>query len=138
MDDSPFAKTTVAVERRHIDYAQILYGLQALAVLLALLHSVSIANRFVFSLPSVVAVIMNYARRNQVRGTWLESHFSWQLRSFWTAAIILVCAWPLVLTILLIPLVMALYGAVGLWVVYRVVRGWLALREGRIVPDSWF
>lgn len=137
MDDSPSARTTVAVDPRHINYTQIIYALHAIAVVLALLQSASIAGGFVFSLPSIIAVIMTYARRGQIRGTWLESHYSWLLRTFWTAAIILVCLWPLVLTIILIPLVLLAYGLTGLWVIYRIVRGWLALRDGRTLPGSW-
>ena len=78
----------------------------------------------------------NYVRRPEVRGTWLESHFRWQLRTFWIAALLIIVSWPLVITIVLIPFVWIFYVAVGLWSAYRVARGWIALRDGRAMPVS--
>ncbi|MFI4914241.1 MAG: DUF4870 family protein [Steroidobacterales bacterium] len=121
-----------------IDYAQWIYGLHALAVVLGLVGTGAIALRFACGLPSIVAVIMNYARREQVRGSWLESHFRWQIRTFWFAWL-----WILVTLIVSMPLVLVLVGialaylglaAVGIWVIYRIIRGWLALREGQPMP----
>ncbi len=137
MDNSPTA-TTVAVDPRHISYTHLMYALHAIAVAIGILTAASIAGKFVFGLPSIIAVIMNYARRGEVRGTWLDSHFRWQLRTFWIAALLLVCSWPLVLTIILIPLVFGIYFVVGVWVAYRVLRGWLALRDGRSMPNKGF
>jgi uncharacterized membrane protein len=92
----------------------------------------------VFSIPSIIAVIMNYVKRDDVRGTWLDSHFSWQLRTFWYAAL-----WILVIVVISTPLILAFglglitmwigISLVGLWILYRVVRGWLALKDGRAV-----
>jgi uncharacterized membrane protein len=81
---------------------------------------------------------MNYVKRDEVRGTWLDSHFSWQLRTFWYAAlwitIIVVFSTPLVLLLGLGLITMWLgISLVGLWILYRVVRGWLALKDGRAV-----
>lgn len=140
MDNSP-AATTVAVDPRHVSYAHVMYALHASAVLVGVLTSASIAGRFVVGLPSIIAVVMNYLRRNEVKGTWLASHFRWQLRTFWIAvalSLVLVCMWPLVFTIILIPFVYGLYVAVGVWVAYRVGRGWLALRDGRTMPSRGF
>ena len=96
--------------------------------------------RFAFGLPSIIAVIMNYARRSETRGTWLESHFRWQIRTFWFA-------WLWILVVVdrsRMPLLLILrrlrvrpasgLALVGLWVIYRVVRGWLALRDGVPMP----
>ena len=80
-------------------------------------------------------------RCGEARGTWLESHFDWQLRTFWWAALLLVALGTLMLvtavTIVLIPIAVILFVAVlcvGFWAVYRIVRGWLALKDGRPVP----
>jgi uncharacterized membrane protein len=98
------------------------------------LSAATIAGVFVFGWPSIIAVIMNYVRRGEVRGTWLESHFRWQLRTFWTAAVVIIFISPLVFTVILIPLVIVVYVAVGIWAIYRVARGWLALRDGIALP----
>ena len=121
-----------------VSYAHVIYALHALAVLTGVLTTESIAGRFVFGLPSIVAVIMNYARRAEATGTWLESHFSWQIRTFWFAllwlAVTLLIGAPLTLVVIGVFVVVAGFALVGLWVVYRVVRGWLALREARAMP----
>lgn len=121
-----------------VQYTHIIYGLHALSILIGLLTSASIAGKFVFGLPSIIAVIMNYVRRSDVRGTMLESHFDWQIRTFWIAAIALVAAFffsaPLVLLFGVGIFTFFIAAAIiGLWVIYRVGRGWLALRDGKPV-----
>ena len=121
-----------------ITYAHIIYALHASAVLTGVLTSSSIAGRFLFGLPSIIAVIMNYARRAEAHGTWLETHFDWQIRTFWLAllwiAITLLVGGLLTLIVIGIFIVIAGFCIVGLWVAYRVIRGWMALRERRAVP----
>jgi uncharacterized membrane protein len=121
-----------------VEYTHWIYALHSLSVLSALFTTHAVALRFAFGLPSIIAVIMNYARRSETRGTWLESHFRWQIRTFWFAWL-----WLLVTSIVAMPLlligvgfVLGLLGLglVGLWVIYRIVRGWLSLRDGRAMP----
>ena len=118
-----------------VTYTHVIYALHALAVLIGFTTWHTIVGSFVGGLPSIVAVIMNYARRSATRGTYLESHFRWQIRTFWFAllwacAIVLVTA-PFFLIIIGWP--MAVFGlwALGIWIAYRVIRGWLALRDKR-------
>src|SRR5258705_7807620 len=121
-----------------ITYTHIIYALHASAVLTGVLTSSSIAGRFLFGLPSIIAVIMNYARRAEARDTWLETHFIWQIRTFWLAllwiAITLLVGGLLTLIVIGIYIVIAGFCIVGLWVAYRVIRGWVALREHRAMP----
>ena len=122
-----------------VTYTHIIYGLHALSVLIGLTSPATVVGSFVFGLPSIAAVIMNYLRRADVRGTFLESHFRWQIRTFWFALLWIVIAGvvsaPLVLLVGLGVLTFFLAAAaIGLWVIYRVARGWLALRDGRSVP----
>jgi uncharacterized membrane protein len=132
MQEPPASATTV--DPGLVQYTHLMYGLHALSILTGLLTAATVAGRFVFGWPSILAVIMNYGRLRRVRGTWLETHFRWQLRSFWIAAILIVCMSPLVFTIILIPLVIGLFTVVGIWAAYRIARGWLALRDGRPLP----
>ena len=134
MDSYSGAATTVAVDPRHISYTHVMYALHAVSILTGAAGSAFIATYFVFGLPSIVAVVMNYVRRPLVRGTWLESHFRWQLRTFWITLLVLVLLSPLVITIVLIPVVILATVALGLWAMYRIARGWLALRDGRSLP----
>lgn len=122
-----------------IGYTHIVYALHALSVLIGITGPATIVGSFVFGLPSIIAVVMNYVRRRDVAGIWLGTHFTWQIQTFWRALIAIVIA-----GVLSAPLVLALglgiltfYLAVvvvGIWVIYRVARGWLALREGRSMP----
>ena len=134
MDNYPGTATTVAVDPRHISYTHVMYLLHAVSIVMGAAGSAFIATGFVFGLPSIVAVIMNYLRRSDVRGTWLDSHFRWQLRTFWIAAVLMIVIWPLVITVILIPFVLIATVVIGLWAAYRVARGWIALRDGRAMP----
>jgi uncharacterized membrane protein len=129
---------TRTVDPSLISYTHWMYALHALSALMGILTSAAIATAFVFSIPSIIAVIMNYVKRSDVRGTWLDSHFGWQLRTFWWAVF-----WIVVISVFSAPLVLALglgfltwavgIAIVGIWILYRMVRGWLALKDGRPV-----
>jgi uncharacterized membrane protein len=134
MENYSGTATTVAVDPRHISYTHVMYLLHAVSIVMGAAGSAFIATVFVFGLPSIVAVIMNYLRRSDVRGTWLDSHFRWQLRTFWIAAVLMIVIWPLVITVILIPFVLVATVVIGLWAAYRVARGWMALRDGRAMP----
>ena len=121
-----------------VSYVHIMYALHALAALIGITSPLTVVGQFIFGVPSLIAVIMNYVRRDEARGTWLESHFTWQLTTFWTAAV-----WSLVIWISSVILMIVLIGFLtlpvgialaGLWVIYRVARGWLALKDGKAVP----
>ena len=67
-----------------VQLTHLIYGLHACAVLVGVTSSVAtVAGGFVFGLPSLLAVFLNYLKRADVTGTWLESHFVWQIRTFW-------------------------------------------------------
>ena len=127
---------TRAIDPSLVTYTHIIYGLHALSVLIGITGPATIVGSFVFGVPSIIAVIMNYARRSDTTGSYLESHFSWQIRTFWLAllwmAIAAVVSAPLVLLFGLGIVTFFMAAAiVGLWVIYRVARGWLALRDAR-------
>lgn len=117
-----------------LTYTHVIYGLHALSVLIGVISAATIVGSFVFSVPSIVAVMMNYLRRSEAQGSWLDAHFTWQIRTFWYAllwsALILVVSAPLMLVIVGFATASVGLFAVGIWVLYRVIRGWLALREG--------
>lgn len=117
-------------------WAHVMYGLHALSAVSGILTSATIVGAFVFGWPSIVAVIINYVTRGRVRGTWLDSHWRWQLRTFWYAALWLLVSGLLVITLIGIPFAWLLLVATGLWVLYRVIRGWMALldRKGMLIP----
>jgi len=109
----------------------IIYGLHAFSALMGVISSAAVVTAFLTGWPSIVAVILNYAKRDDVRGTALESHFRWQIRTFWFALIWVVVACLLFVTIVGIPLAWLVVVVTGVWVLYRIGRGWLALNDGR-------
>ena len=122
------------VEERPVEMVQlthVIYALHACAVFVGVTSAVAtVAGGFVFGLPSLIAVFLNYLKRGDVAGTWLESHFRWQIRTFWFTLLWLFVAALVMLTIIGIPIAAwVMIPILGLWVGYRVVRGWLALAE---------
>lgn len=117
-----------------VTLAHVLYGLHGFSALMGVLSPAFIVTAFLTGWPSIIAVIINYVKRGDARGTWLDSHFSWQLRTFWYAVLWVVLAGILILTFVGIPLAWLLLVAVGIWVLYRIIRGWIALVEDKPMP----
>ena len=96
-----------------------------------IITSAAVVTAFLTGWPSIIAVILNYLQRHEVRGTYLESHFSWQIRTFWYSLLWVVIAAVLFLTVVGIPIALVMIFIVGLWVIYRMTRGVLRLMDGR-------
>lgn len=112
-----------------VNVAHLVYALHALSLLIGVTTAATIIGAFVFGVPSIIAVVINYLKREEARGTFLESHFRWQIRTFWFALLWFVIGSMLFLTFVGIPLALGVWFATGLWSIYRIARGWLALRE---------
>jgi len=111
--------------------ANVVYALHAAAIVVGLIGSATVVGSFVGSVPSIVAVILNYLKQRDARGTWLESHYRWQIRTFWYAIGWVLLAAVLILTLIGIPLAFAILIGVSIWLVYRIARGWLRLQDRR-------
>jgi uncharacterized membrane protein len=113
--------------------ANVVYALHTLSIVIALAGAATVIGSFLFSIPSIIAVIINYVKRGEARGTWVESHFRWQIRTFWYAMLWVVLMVPIALllaiTIIGLPLVFAIPVILSAWLIYRVARGWLRLRD---------
>jgi len=112
-----------------VTYTHVMYALHSLAVLIGVTTFHTIVGSFIGSLPSIIAVIMNYARRSATHGTYLESHFRWQLRTFWYAVLWACVSGLVLITIIGLFLGLAGFFALAIWIIYRLARGWLALRD---------
>ena len=115
------------------NWTQAIYALHAFSLLVGILGAATVIGAFLTGWPSLIAVILNYVKRSEVRGTWLESHFRWQIRTFWYGVLwVALCAIFIVMTLGVGLLIVWLpLGIVALWFIYRVGRGWLALRDHR-------
>ncbi len=116
-----------------VTLTHVIYGLHAASLLIGIMGAATVVGAFLFGWPSILAVILNYVNRGEVRETWLESHFRWQIRTFWFGLLwVMLCGVFIVATfgigflIAWIPL-----GIVGLWFIYRIAKGWLRLVDRR-------
>jgi uncharacterized membrane protein len=112
-----------------VTVTHLVYALHALSLLIGITTAASIIGAFVFGVPSIIAVVINYVKRGEARGTYLESHFRWQIRTFWFALLWSIIGGMLFITLVGIPLAIGVFFAAGIWAIYRVARGWLALRD---------
>jgi uncharacterized membrane protein len=96
-----------------------------------------VVGAFLTGWPSILAVVLNYVYRGDVRGTPLASHFRWQIRTFWFGFLwVALCGLFVVLTLGLGIFIAALpLAIVGVWFIYRIARGWLRLMDGREAYD---
>ena len=124
------AETTVGTPRSGlVTLTHVIYALHGFSAVMGLLTPAFIVTSFLAGWPSIIGVIINLVKRNDVRGTYLDSHFSWQIRTFFYALLWVLVMGLLIVTIIGIPVAWVLAIAIGIWVLYRIVRGWLALLD---------
>lgn len=129
------ASNAVTVPREGlITLAHLMYGLHAFSALTGILSPAFVVTAFLTGWPSIIAVIINYVKRSDVRGTWLDSHFAWQLRTFWYALLWVVIGVAAFVTVIGIPVAIVLWLGTGLWVLYRIIRGWMNLVQRQAMP----
>jgi|SRR5580700_1036503 uncharacterized membrane protein len=139
VESNAAAGAPATAKRGLVEYTYSIYALQASTLICAGLTMPLPALRFAFCLPSLLGFLLNWWRRTDVQGTWLASHFSWQIRTFWYA-----CLWAVCTSIIAIPLLLfghfvvslAAFALIALWMLYRIVRGAIALHGGQAAPLS--
>jgi uncharacterized membrane protein len=125
-------------DRSLVTISHVTYALHATGLAIGAFGAATVVGSFLFAWPSIIAVILNYVKRGEARGTWLESHFTWQIRTFWFALLwtCIVALVGAVLAIVLVGIAIWVVGlfVLGVWAIYRIARGWLALQARRTVP----
>ena len=135
------ASMTVEADASLVRITHLVYGLHALGLALGAFGAASVLGSFLFGWPSIIAVIINYVKRGEARGTWLESHFDWQIRTFWFAL-----GWSLLVGLISLPLTLV-FGLgiatwvvglflLGVWAIYRIARGWLRLNARQAMTSA--
>lgn len=90
------------------------------------------AASFFVGITAIVAIVINYVKIDDVKGTWLESHFRWQMRTFWFGLL-----WSVIGVITLVLIVgWFVLVADAIWIIYRIVKGWLRLNDGKEVNPA--
>jgi uncharacterized membrane protein len=103
--------------------------LASLKTLTAVIYGLYALSMFA-GISAIVAIVLNYIKVDDAKGTWLESHFSWQIRTFW---------WSLLWTVIggitwIILIGWVVWGVAFVWFVYRIAKGWLNLNDGKPMP----
>lgn len=130
--------TTLEPSPGLVNTAHVVYALHTVSLVIGAFGAATVIGAFLFGWPSIIAVIVNYVKRGEARGTWLESHFAWQIRTFWYALL-----WAIVVGVLGALFAIVVVGfaiwaiglfALGVWAIYRIARGWLRLKDRRPMP----
>ena len=116
-----------------VGWTQVIYALHAVSIVTGILGAATVIGAFLIGWPSLIAVLLNYIKRGEARGTWLDSHFRWQVRTFWYGLLwAILCGAFVVVTLGLGLLVVWIPLAIlTIWFIYRVARGWSALSANR-------
>jgi uncharacterized membrane protein len=116
-----------------VTWTKVVYALHAFSLLTGIIGTATVVGAFLTGWPSIIAVVLNYIKRSEARGTWLESHFRWQIRTFWFGLLWISLCGAFIIATLGIGLLFVWLPItlVGLWFVYRIVRGWVTLSDRR-------
>lgn len=119
-----------------VTVSHVVYALHASAIVVGIAGAPTVVGSFVGSLPSILAVVLNYLKRGDADGTWLASHYGWQIRTFWFALLWFLIAWMLILTVIGALVGVPVLIVLTLWLVYRIARGWLRLMDRQPMPTA--
>ena len=113
-------------EQANVPNEKQIKSLRTLVQVVYVLYALS----YVAGITAIVGIIINYVKRDDAAGTWLESHFRWQIRTFW---------FGLLWAVIGVATIVILIGGVILfanfcWIIYRIVKGWLNLNDNKPMP----
>jgi len=112
----------------------VVYLLFALAAAVALVGHGMAVGAPLLTIIGIVAVIIAYVKRDDARGTWTESHLTWLIRTFWWSLLWNCLGWVVAITIIGLPLAIAIWVITTIWVIYRLVRGYLYFKDSKAIP----
>jgi uncharacterized membrane protein len=106
-----------AVQITHVTYALYALGLLTAGVI------------------AIAGLIIAYVKRDDMKGTYLESHMTWLIGTFWWSVLWAALTWAFILLTLGIGLIVAwiFFGIIWIWFAYKIIKGWLRLSEKRAV-----
>jgi uncharacterized membrane protein len=114
------------------------YGLFGVGAIAGLVSSGFPVIAPLMGLIGIGGVIVAYVKRDDARGTWVASHLRWLIRTFWFSLLWAVIGWIVLITLGLIligiPIAIVIWGAASIWVLYRVIRGYLLFNDNKPVP----
>lgn len=121
-----------------VNAATLVYVLFAIAVLGTLLSSGLVVFAPLVGIAGIAGVIVAYVKRGEAQGTWVASHFTWLIRTFWWSllwdVIGVLILFTLGLILVGIPIAIAIFVATSIWGIYRLVRGFLLFKDSQAAP----
>jgi uncharacterized membrane protein len=133
---SPVAPVTAA--EPPVSATLVVYVLFAIAAVVGLVGHGMLVGAPLLTLLGIVAVIIAYVKRGDARGTWTESHLTWLIRTFWWSFLWNCIGWLVLVTLGIIligfPLAIGIWIATTIWVIYRLVRGYLLFKDSKPIP----
>ena len=134
MADYQTVPTQDASRQPPVGAAMVVYLLFAIAALVGLIGHGMLVGAPLLTLVGIIAVIVAYVTRGDARGTWTESHFTWLIRTFWWSLLWNCLGWIVAVTLIGLPLAIAIWVATTIWVIYRVIRGYLLFKDSQAIP----
>ena len=138
MADFPAPQSAPGSSTAPVSAGVLAYALFGIAAIVALASSGLPLIAPLTGILGIVGVIVCYVKKNEAAGTWVASHFAWLIRTFWWSLLWAVIGWLVLFTLGLvligIPIAIAIWFVAGLWVIYRVVRGYLLFKESQAIP----
>jgi uncharacterized membrane protein len=121
-----------------VAWTHVIYGLHSLAVLIGATSAATVVGAFVFSVPSIIAVVLSYLKRSEAAGTYLASHYRWLIRTFWFSfmwGVLGAIIFFVLLIIVIGPIIaIAIWIVTTIWVLYRLIRGYMLFKDSKPVP----
>ena len=111
----------------------IVYALFAIAAIAGIVGHGLLVGAPLFTIIGIIGVVIAYVSRNDARGTWLESHVGWLIRTFWWSLLWTTIGWIFAVTVIGIPVAWVVWVATTIWVLYRVVKGYLRFHQSQPV-----
>jgi len=130
---SPAAPVTITVEPP-VSATLVVYVLFAIAAVVGLVGHGLLVGAPLFTVLGIVAAIIAYVKRSDARGTWTESHLTWLIRTFWWSFLWNCLGWLVAVTVVGFPLAIGIWIATTIWVIYRLIRGFLLFKDSKPIP----
>jgi uncharacterized membrane protein len=138
MAEFPAPNAGTAVPQPPVSAALLAYALFGVAAVVAFVSSGFHFVAPLMGLVGIAGLIVAYVKRDDARGTWVASHLRWLIRTFWFSLLWAVIGWIVLITLGLIligiPIAIVIWGAASIWVLYRVIRGYLLFNDNKPVP----
>ncbi len=134
MADFPAPQSASASSTVPVGAGVLAYALFAIGAVLDI-ASRGLASPFpLMSIIGIVAVIVCYVKRDEARATWVASHLTWLIRTFWWSFLWDMVGVCLFVTLIGIPIAWAIWVITAIWVIYRVVRGYMLYKDSKAIP----